>query len=200
MTPFSRRYQIILWVIVGIVAILSCKPGLWGTPAIPVDCKEVVDPTPKDVEYVLEFTGDTFTSAGWERSYTVGDQRASVTWLKNAESALAYLEYLVYNCGYTQADLNTYFSERNFKEVIFRDYQNLQRQAQCANDDAGLTLHEFTAVWQEKDYRIRYWVKLDSDTRVLTLMLTFPEKAEPSLDRYAKDIFPALSSCRELKK
>jgi len=39
-----------------------------------------------------------------------------VTWLKNAESALAYLEYLVYNCGYTQADLNTYFSDGILKK------------------------------------------------------------------------------------
>jgi len=70
--------------------------------------------------------------------------------VKKCGSALAYLEYLVYNCGYTQADLNTYFSERNFKEVIFRDYQNLQRKAQCADDEAKLTLHEFTASGKQR--------------------------------------------------
>ena len=78
-----------LYPLCGLIAvaggILACR---WPTPARS-DCERgVADPTDQDVAYTLQFTGDTFESADWQKSYTVGEQRVSATWLNGAESGL----------------------------------------------------------------------------------------------------------------
>lgn len=197
MINLLKRYFIALWLMTAIGTMLACEFGSWIPSPVMEDCQKTIEPSEQDVKYALGFTGNTFKSDEWQRSYFVEGSRVGVTWLNNQESGLAYLEYLIYSCGYTQADVDDYFSEQNFKEVIFRDYQNLQRKARCTSEKGDLTLYEFTAKWEGADYLLRYWVKLDSRTRILTLLLAYPHKSEALLDGYGEEVFPALTVCQE---
>jgi len=149
------------------------------------------------VDYILAFTGDTFKSKGWQRSYTVESMRASVTWMNNDAGSLAHLSYLIFSCGYTQEDVDNYYSAENFQNVLFSGYQNLQRTATCSQAEGDLTLYEFTADFQGEKYLIRDWVKQDTSTRVLDFMLIFPQTSKAQLDGYARQIFPDFSTCQE---
>ena len=140
------------------------------------------------------YTGDIFQTKDWKRVYTVGDQRVSITWDHKTLSALAYMEYLVWDCGYTQDDLGSYFSQSNFKNVFFSSYQSPVEQNRCSGEN-GLTLYEYTATYQGEAYSIRYWSRLESPTRILTLMLSFPTKDKVVQDKFANQLFPKLVAC-----
>jgi hypothetical protein len=157
-------------------------------------CNKTADPTEKDVKKALDYTGKVFQNGDWKRSYTVGDQRVSITWDHNTLNALAYMEFLVWDCGYTQSDVDSYFSESNFKDVFFSAYQNPVELTLCKGDDR-LTLYEYSATFKGEAYSIRYWAKLESDTRILTLLLSFPTKDKTVQDQLAKQLFPKLVSC-----
>lgn len=172
------------------IFITSCQ-----SQEISADCESQTDPTDRDVRYALKFSGKTFESDDWQRSYTVESGRVSITWLNHSTSSLAFMDYLLYSCGYTQEEIDDYHSDQNFEEVIFRDYQDVQRTSTCSVEAGDLRLHEFTASVEERDYIIRYWVKLDSPTRVLDTMLVFPAGSEAELERYASEILPELSVC-----
>lgn len=191
-----RQCLIVLMVALGMSVVLSCGFLTQKPMSVSGDCEMTTEPTEQDVEYVLGYTGNTFESSDWQRSYTVGPDRVTVTWLNHNEGAIVFLEYLVFNCGYTQADLDNHFSEQNFEDVIFMEYENSQRITTCTDIDGDLTLHEFTAQVHETDYAIRFWIKPDSKTRVLDMMLVFPKGLETKLDRYAEESFPELSSCQ----
>jgi hypothetical protein len=195
-TNLFRQCLIALIFALGMSAVLSCGFLAKKPMSVPGDCEAATEPTEQDVEYVLGYTGNTFESSDWQRSYTVGPDRVTVTWLNHDEGAVVFLEYLVCSCGYTQADVDDHFSEQNFEDVIFMDYENLQRIATCTDIGGDLTLHEFTAEVHETGYVIRFWIKLDSKTRVLDMMLVFPRGSEMELDKYARERFPELSSCQ----
>jgi hypothetical protein len=188
---------IVLFLTLGIATSLSCSFTTQEFLTFATDCESATEPTQQDVDYILAFTRDAFKSSGWERSYTVEPYRVSVTWLNNQEGALAFLEYLIYSCGYTQTDIEEYYSDQNFEEVIFYDYQNLQRTAICTNTEGDITLYEFTAELSETEYLMRYWIKLDSPTRVLDLLIAFPRASQGQLHTYAEAVFPELSVCEE---
>jgi hypothetical protein len=158
------------------------------------NCDKAADPTDKDVKKALDYTGDIFQNGEWKRVYTVGDQRVSITWDHKTLSALAYLEYLVWDCGYTQDDLGSYFSQSNFKNVFFSAYQSPVELNRC-NGENGLTLYEYTATYQGEAYSIRYWSWLESPTRILTLMMSFPTTDKAVEDRLANQLFPKLVAC-----
>jgi len=194
----ARQCLMALTFALGMSAVLSCR-FLPQTPlSIPNDSDSATEPTRQDVEYVLGFPGNTFESSDWQRSYTVQSDRVSVTWLNDGEGALAFLDYLVYSQGYAQADVDDYFSEQNFEDILLRDYENPRRIATCTDAEGDLTLHEFAAEVNETDYVIRFWIRLDSTTRVLNMMIVFPEASEAKLDRYARQVFPELSSCERV--
>jgi hypothetical protein len=151
------------------------------------------EPTQQDVDRALDFTGGLFSEGDWERSYFVSDGRVGVTWLNNSIGAVAYLEALIFICGYEEADLDSYFSPANWA-VIFEDYDLHEVVSQCTAP-SGLRLYEIDAINLGFDYNIRYWARNDGDNRVITVMMTFPESAEDLLDDYAASLFPNLPHC-----
>ncbi|MBN2007039.1 MAG: hypothetical protein JXA21_27055 [Anaerolineae bacterium] len=191
-----KLYHGILGIIIAGL-ILACKLGEPLATSTADVCGQSREPSEKDVKFLLGFTGDTFASDEWQRSYSAEDLRATVTWANDLEGGVAYAEYLLYNCGYTQNDLDLYFTEQNFKDIIFREYQNVQLVTNCATEDASLTLYEFSAIWEDEPYSLRYWVKLDSQTRVLTMMLAFPGSSIALMDHYAGVLFPNLQACQK---
>jgi hypothetical protein len=158
------------------------------------NCDKTADPTEEDVKKALAYTGDIFQTGDWKRVYTVGDQRVAITWDHKTLNGLAYMEYLVWDCGYTQADLESYFSQTNFKDVFFNAYQNPVELKHCTTAD-GLSLYEYSATFKDEPYSIRYWSKLESPTRILTLMTSFPTKDKAVQDKLANQLFPKLVAC-----
>jgi hypothetical protein len=150
------------------------------------------EPTQEDIDQALEFTGKLFENEQWEQSYTVMDSRVAVTWL-HVDGFLAYLEALIYPCGYEELDVDNYFSEENW-EIILENYESYTIEAECRND-SGLRLYELFVVAGEIEYEMRYWAVNDTDTRVITFMLVFPLGFENMMDQYAYSIFPTLDTC-----
>jgi hypothetical protein len=152
------------------------------------------EPTDADVDRALTYTKDLFSGANWERSYTVGGGRVTVTWFNGADAAIAYLEALIFPCLYEEPDLNSFFSTENW-QIVFANYESYQPVAECRTDD-GLRLYQFSAIEQGYEYAIKYWVKNDTDTRVLGMMIVFPAESTDLMDEFSNSLFPELTSCQ----
>ncbi len=188
------KFSLLLGLVAMLFALSACTLTDNSNQKPKPNCNKTADPTDQDVKKALAYTGDIFQTGDWKRLYTVGNQRVAITWNHNALDALAYMEYLVWDCGYTHTELDSYFSESSFKNGFFKAYDNPVELKHCANAD-GLSLYEYSASFQGEDYFIRYWSKLESPTRILTLMLSFPTKDKAVQDKLANQLFPQLVAC-----
>ena len=152
------------------------------------------EPAQSDIDRALEYTGGLLDTPEWERSYSVAENRVSVTWLNNSLGAVIYLEALIFPCSYEEPDLNEYFSDENW-DIIFENYESYEASGGCRTNE-GLRLYQFGASDQGVDYRINYWAEHDTDTRVIVVMMTFPVGAENILDDFSSRLFPRLTSCQ----
>lgn len=152
------------------------------------------EPTDADVDRALTYTKDIFSGAEWERSYTVQSGRVSVSWADSVDTAIAYLEALIFPCSYEEPDLNAYFNTENW-QVIFSNYESYQPVAECRTDN-GLRLYQFSAVDSGSTYDINFWAQNDTDTRVISMMLVFPAESDALMDDYSNVLFPELTSCK----
>ena len=150
-------------------------------------------PTQGDIGRALAYTGDAFSTPDWERSNTVSENSVAVTWQNIAQGAVVYLEAIIFPCGYEEPDLNKYFSDENWK-AVFANYESYEKIDECRRDD-GLRLYEFKTHNQGFVYEIRYWVKNDTDTRVISTMIVFPLESKSLLDEYSSTLFPGYSTC-----
>ncbi len=174
---------------------LTSRPAASPTRLPGGDCAQSSQPTDQDVKDALNYTGSAFSSTDWERSYTVTADRVAVTWLNNAAGALGYLEDLVYPCGYTQSDVDTFFSEQNLKDVILQNYDRPELKSSCSINKQKLDLYEMTAWLHEQTYLVRIWVSQPSDTRLVYVFLTYPESGADSLQQMAQSLYPMLPVC-----
>jgi hypothetical protein len=151
------------------------------------------EPTQEDIDRALSFTGEILTTPNWEKSYAVNEGIVTVLWQDAPQSALIYLEARIKPCGYEEPDLNREFSDETWG-ATFANYESYERSGECKNND-GLRLYEFKTQNQGFEYGIKYWVKSDTDTRVITTMLVFPLESKLLLDEYASMLFPGYSTC-----
>jgi hypothetical protein len=178
----------------------NSQPFLTTTqsPTLPPDSGECADPGQPgeaDIQEALNYTGQAFSGLEWERSYTVLADRVTVTWENDDEGALAYLEHLVYDCGYVEADIDAFFSEQSLKEVILQDYERPELLESCKDASGDLRLYELSAWIHEQTYLVRIWVTLPQPNRMVYVFLTYPEVGQEQLQAYARDLFPALQAC-----
>ena len=117
-----------------------------------------------------------------------------MTWSNGAATAIAYLEALIFPCTYEEPDLNTFFNEENW-QIIFANYESYQPVAECRTD-TGLRLYQFSTVDSGFTYNINYWVKNDTETRVISMMIVFPVESEALMTEYSNSLFPELTSCK----
>ncbi|MFN8384371.1 MAG: hypothetical protein U0V02_20705 [Anaerolineales bacterium] len=169
-------------------SIATVPPAALATPA----CISS-EPTDKDIDRALTYTEGLFSAPKWERTYTVGGGRVSVTWSDSADTAVAYLEALIFPCSYEEPDLNNFFNLDNW-QIIFANYESYQAVAECRTDN-GLRLYQFSAVDSGFTYNINYWAKNDTDTRVIGMMIVFPAESSALMDEYSNSLFPELTSC-----
>jgi len=150
-------------------------------------------PTQADIDRALAFTGRIFEKEDWERSYTVTEERVTVSWLSNSLASVAFLQVLIFPCGYEEPDLNQYFNDETW-DIIFSNYESYEHAAECRND-AGLRLYEFDVISNGAPYLAHYWARNDTDTRVITFMMFVPADSFELLDSYGYSLFPQLSNC-----
>lgn len=161
-------------------------------PEGPTDACGAIEPTEANVKYILHFGKAAFTSKDWGKSYTVEPYKISLTRKNDAESAVAYSEFLIFTCGYGQKEMDDYFNEAGFN-IVFEGYESHALGKFC--EKKSLALYEYDLVNEGQEYTARYWVKQDSDTSILVMMLVFPKADSAKLDSYSKTIFPELTSC-----
>ena len=176
--------------IITTVFLAACAPA----PAIrPRDDCGLIEPTDQDVNKILSFGKDAFTSENWVRSYTVEPYKITLTRHNDVDSTIAYIEYLIYTCGYGQTELGEYFNDAGFN-VVFEGYESHAMSAFCEIKD--LALYKFDLVEEDVEYTAHYWVEQTDDTHVLVMMLVFPKTSTAQLDEYSKKLFPELTSCK----
>jgi len=152
------------------------------------------EPTQDDIDRALSFTGKIFDIGGWERSYSVAETRVAATWLNNQLGSVAYLEALIFHCGYEEIDIENYFDDENWL-IIFENYESFELTDECVGKN-GLRLYQFDAADQGSDYFIKYWVQPDTDHRVIIMMMTFPFQNIAILEDYSYRLFPTLTMCK----
>lgn len=168
------------------------KPTEKPLPTVTPVCIST-NPTQNDIDRALSFTGTAFDSSEWERTDTVGEDRVSVTWLNNPSGAVAYLEAVIFPCGYEEPDLNNYYSDENWRNV-FQNYENYELVDECKRND-GLRLYEFKTRNQGFEYEVKYWVKNDTDTRVISMMIVFPLELNAMMGDHSTRLFPTYPTC-----
>lgn len=201
MTKFlsKSRSRIILSVII-LVAFIGTAVLFEFSPSInqnkssgPVDECGPYEPTDEDVKRTLTLGAGLFDSPDWEKQYSVEPYKVTVIRQNNVDAVLALAENLIFTCGYGQNELNDLFSGENLN-LIFSDYTTLVISNFCEKPD-DIALYELDLTLDGVDYVSRFWVKQDSDTRLLTMRLVFPKSNSTTLDEYSRKVFPEFSSC-----
>ncbi len=146
-----------------------------------------------DIWRARNYAHGVFDSEFWQISYDTLPFRIDVIWDSPQFESLVYLEYLIFNCGYTEEDLDDYFNDEYFAQIVLIDYDNPQKVGECRQGD--VRLYEFRADFMGQSYRISQWVKPDNERRVAGLFMTFPLEDEEMMDSYAVKIFPELPVC-----
>lgn len=172
----------------------SKTPSITQTPLATVTAV-CIPPGPSEVdeEAALDYTGDVFDPSEWERSHVLGEEGVFVTWQNIPQSAVVFLETIIFPCGYEEPDLNRFLDEEHW-DVLFANYESYEMIDKCRSDH-GLRLYEFAAVSQGFDYNISYWSENDTNERIITTMLTFPFGSEELMDEYSIELFPELPNC-----
>lgn len=186
---FSRT--LILLAVIS-TALTACAPQIVPAVSVPTDNCGPIEPSDKDVQYALSFGKDLFSNAQWIKSYTVEPYKISISRHNDTKSSVAYLEYLIYNCGYGQKDLGDYFNDQGF-DIVFGSYDSHSLAHFC--EIKSLALYEYDLVSDGQNYSARYWVEQNSDTRVLVMMLVYPVDDLATLDQYSQQLFPQLAAC-----
>lgn len=185
------------------VFLSACEiPGaVIATPILPSGASPVVtpgcisnEPTQNDVDRTLTYTDDIFSGADWVRSYTVESGHVYASWSNESLGALSFTEALIFSCGYTESDLDSYYNEENW-QIIFANYESYKPVSECKSKD-GLRLYQFTAIKDGYEYAIKYWMLKDTTTRVMEMMIVFPVESKALMDEYSSKLFPALTSCK----
>ncbi len=148
--------------------------------------------TDQDINDMLALVGDTFASKYWTQTIDSASSQRTVTWVNNSLNGLAYLDYLQFDCGVTQAQIESYYSPQGFA-TIFSNYQSYTQTAQCEAN--GINLHEFDVTAHNLDYHADYWVRKVSPTRVEGFLLVFPTDKPAQQAEYAGKLFPDLPTC-----
>jgi hypothetical protein len=188
---FPKKAPLALGLVCALALSAGCAPGSLTYTGPTDDCGPI-EPSQQDVRFALEFGQAPFNQPDWVKSYAVEPYRVTVTRKNDRESAVAYLEYLMYNCGYGQTELDEYFSDEGFS-VVFANYESYALYNFC--EDGDLALYEYALEDADKSYAARYWVQQTTDTRLLVFMLVFPSDKLFVMNGYASQIFPDLVAC-----
>ena len=175
----------------GVLAACSPTPTV-DQAQVPHDSCGPIEPTDADIKKVLTFGEGLFNSADWVKSYTVDPYKVTLTRRNDTAQAIAYSEYLIFTCGYSQTDLGNYFNDEGFN-IIFSDYESHTLAKFC--EQSGTSLYEYDLVDSNINYKARYWVKQEDEKHIFVYMLVFPQSNPDALEKFSKQLFPLLTTC-----
>lgn len=171
------------------VLISACTPAAQTGPR---DQCGFIEPTQDDVNKILSFGQDAFSSTNWIKSYTVEPYKITLSRHNDVEQAVAYTEYLIYTCGYGQTEMDQYFNDEGFN-IVFEGYESHAMAAFC--EVTNLALYRFDLVDEGIEYTANYWVEQTDDYHVLVMMIVFPRSSTGLIDNYSTQLFPQLKIC-----
>lgn len=155
----------------------------------------VTPATDADFAQATSIGDGVFEPERWELQTGEHPGLISVGWFENDIEALAHGQLLLYNCGYTQAEIDDFYDDENMN-VMLGGYESHTQTAECTQ--AGLTLREYDVGYEGRTYKVRFWIEPLGDTRVRDMHLGFfPENIE-EMDAYARRLYPDLPSCSEV--
>ncbi|MEO8394539.1 MAG: hypothetical protein ABI700_16210 [Chloroflexota bacterium] len=152
----------------------------------------------KDIEDALDFVGDIFEPPLWTLSAETGidPMRTYVGWYSDALSARVWLEFVHYDCGVTQQDIDQFLALQKIPVVVGL-YGSPQQINQCKGDN--LQLFEFHVRAETgEDYHAFYWITQVSPTRVAAIAFFFPYSELLKEATYGLQLFPMLPACPPL--
>ena len=179
-----------LYVLILIPLLLGCTPN--AAASVGTSC-DSLQPTPGDVQYVLNFGRDLFTEAVWSRSYTVHEQEAIVSWTHRSVAALSDVSMQLFCNDNGTADIELYYNNDTLAEK-FSNYDSTKITASCKSDD--LILYDLDAVEENANYTIRQWFQTINKTRLLSVVVVFPKEENILLEKYSETLFPSLPACK----
>lgn len=148
--------------------------------------------TQREIYTVLDFGDPVFEPELWYVSATESASRTTATWTAESLGGLAYMDYLHFDGGFTDEDMDAVFGQEWFDTSLY-NYSVWRENAAC--DLGGIRLHEFSLQNADIKYEMRYWIEMVSPTRVLTSFVVFPTEAQDALVDYAERLYPDANSC-----
>jgi hypothetical protein len=149
-------------------------------------------PTEDDLNRLTVGYDDAFYPYVMSMEVSRQQTKDTATWRMDSFGAVAYMEYLHFDCGVSEEQIDRYYSPPGF-DVLLSNYDSHEQRAACDLD--GLRLYEFDARLYGGDYSILYWVEKISSTRVVGLQLTFPASGQEQQARFAAALYPSLPAC-----
>lgn len=149
--------------------------------------------TLRDELRVRAFAAGVFRAPEWSEQFSVQPFHVMRTWLSDTYSAVVFVDYILYNCGYTREEVESHYTPEAFKTEILANYQDIQQVTVCEAGDTRLFVH--TVRWNETDYLTHLWVRPDGRYRILEVFMAFPSTSADVLKQYAAQLFPNLPAC-----
>jgi hypothetical protein len=168
---------------------VGCAPSPVST--VGSNC-ETLQPTPGDVQYILNFGSELFTEAVWQRSYSVYEQETIVSWTHRSVASLADISMQLFCSDNGTADLELYYNAETLTEK-FSNYDSTNIVASCKNEE--LVLYEIDAVAEGVNYVIHQWLQPLNQTRLLSVVTVFPKEETVLIEKYSQTLFPTLPTC-----
>ena len=196
---FGSKPRLTFWTLILLAAIFAfvlaaCSPASTAAPSAgPTDKCGPIEPTDGDIQKILSFGKAAFSSNDWQKTYTVAPYKITLVRKNDVIQAIAQSDYFIYTCGYGQTELSNSFNDAGFN-AIFADYESHTLSKFC--EQKRLALYEYDLVFNGQPFIARYWVKQDTDTRVMTYELVFPQTGAATLDEYSQMLFPDLPVCK----
>jgi hypothetical protein len=145
----------------------------------------------REIYTVLELGDDVFEIGVWRAQASEEVDRTTATWYSEELGAVAFADYLHFDGG--GVDLETFFDEEWF-EVTFENYDSWELTSQCEVDD-DLQLRVFNVIDEEIAYTMNYWVRVESETRVLAFFIVLPQENVRHMATYSERFEPRAVSC-----
>ncbi|MFN8371752.1 MAG: hypothetical protein U0694_02600 [Anaerolineae bacterium] len=188
----KRRWVILIIALVLIGGVALIRVNLTGLLSLQNSDCALTPATDQDFADAVAIGDGVFDSNLWTVETDEHSALISVAWFNYENEAIARSQYLLYNCGYTQADLDRFYGDEGFS-LMLEGYDSWTQTAICEKDE--ITLREFTVTYSAREFLMRFWVTPVSATRVRDIHLAFPSEDRAMLEEYAARLFPDFTSC-----
>ncbi len=186
-----KKIYLIIFAIALAFFISACGSKSPDKSDLSVSCASL-QPTENDVRFALDFGKELFTDVNWQRSYTVQELQATVSWTHRTSSALADVTVYMF-CDEKGTDDISWFYNDAALQTMFQGYDEFTLAASCEKDKT--LLYEVNAVEENQPYNIRLWAEPLNKSRLLSVLITFPVGESDLLEKYSQEFFPEFSSC-----